>query len=352
MAGGGTGGHVYPAIAVARELRRRDPGVRVVFAGTRRGLEAQAAPREGIPVEFLSASGFVGKNVLAKLRACAGLARGFFEALSLLRRHRARAVLGVGGYASLPVLLAARFRGVPAMIQEQNSVPGLANRIGSRLSRITAAGFRSAAQQFGGKGVWTGNPVREEFFRVPELSNDSISRKLFLFGGSQGARVLNRALVEAAPLLAEAGVSVVAQTGERQHAEVSAALRLIANARAEAFFPEIWKELEAASLVVCRAGALTLAELCAAGRPSILVPFAAATHHHQEQNAKELEKAGACVVIREEELDGPTLARSVIALLDDRPRLLAMSASARSLARPRAAAELADLLIGLSGSPA
>src|SRR5258706_8462799 len=193
LAGGGTGGHVYPAIAVARELRRRDAGVHVVFAGTRRGLEAQAAPRDGFTVEFLSTSGFVGKNWRAKVRASAGLARGFFQALSLLRRHRARAVLGVGGYASLPVLLAARFSGVPTMIQEQNSVPGVANRIGSRFSRVTATGFRSAAERLGQKGVWTGNPVREEFFHVSELSSASISRRVFLFGGSQGARVLNQA---------------------------------------------------------------------------------------------------------------------------------------------------------------
>lgn len=350
LAGGGTGGHVYPAIAVARELRRRDPGVRVVFAGTRRGLEAQAAPREGFPVEFLATSGFVGKDWRAKLRAFAGLAVGFFQAVSLLRRNRARAVLGVGGYASLPVLLAARISGVPAMIQEQNSVPGLANRIGSRLSRVTAAGFRSAAERFGRKGIWTGNPVREEFFHLSRLSSASISRRVFIFGGSQGARVLNEALVEAAPRLEAAGVSVVAQTGERQHAEVSEALRPFPGIRVEPFFPEIWKEIEAASLVVSRAGALTLAELCAAGRPSILVPFAAATHHHQDRNARELEAAGASLVIRETELDGPALARSVIALLAEQPRLLAMAAAAKNLARPRAAADLADLLMELAGS--
>ncbi len=161
--------------------------------------------------------------------------------------------------------------------------------------------------------------------------------------------MLNQALVGAAPALERAGVSVVAQTGEREHEAVSEALRPFKNIRAEAFFPEIWKEMDAASLVVCRAGALTIAELCATGRPSIVVPYAAAAHHHQEENARELAAAGASRVIGETGLDGPALAQNVIELLDDRAGLLAMAAAAKSLARPQAAAQLADLLIGLSG---
>jgi len=184
LAGGGTGGHVFPALAIAREIRKRRPGAEVLFVGTRRGLEASIAPREGFPIEFVAASGFVGTSLRAKLGAVVSLLAGFVQARSLLRRHRARAVLGVGGYASLPAVLAARFSGIPSMIQEQNSVPGVANRIAGRFAAAAAVGFESAARRLGAKAVWTGNPVRPEFFEIPALESRPLSRRVFLFGGS------------------------------------------------------------------------------------------------------------------------------------------------------------------------
>ncbi|HET9795277.1 MAG TPA: undecaprenyldiphospho-muramoylpentapeptide beta-N-acetylglucosaminyltransferase [Thermoanaerobaculia bacterium] len=344
LAGGGTGGHVFPAIAVAREIRRRRPSARILFVGTRKGFEAVIAPREGFPIEFVSASGFVGRGPLAKARAISDLVAGIAQSRRILARERASAVLGVGGYASLPVVAAARLCRIPAMIQEQNSVPGIANRLGARMARVTAAGFEAACRRLAGRCVWTGNPAREEFFRVPAPPG---GRRVLLFGGSQGARVLNRAIVEAAPALA-AGVEVTAQTGERELENVRAALGPYPAITAVPFVDEMAEAFGRADLVVARAGALTLAEVAAAGRPSILVPFAAATHAHQEENARVFERAGAAVVIAETDIDGATLARTIAELLGDPDRLRRMGDAARTLAKPDAAARIVDLLFEIA----
>lgn len=347
LAGGGTGGHVFPAIAVAREIRRRRPEAKILFVGTRGGFEAVIAPKEGFEIDFVSASGFVGKRTGAKIASLGALARGIFQARRILRARNARAVFGVGGYASLPVILAARLSRIPSMIQEQNSVPGLANRLASRLVERTATGFASAARYFPGPCVWTGNPVRDEFFQIAPLSARPAGKNLFLFGGSQGSRCLNRALIEAAPRLRSAGIAVVAQSGEKEFARVKEILAPYPNIRVERFIAEIWKEIERADLVVSRAGALALAELAAAGRPALLVPFAAATHHHQDENAREFERVGAAVVLAEDEISGEALARRVADLLGDPPRLRGMGDAARTLARPEAARDLAELFLAL-----
>ncbi len=348
LAGGGTGGHVFPAVAIAREIRRRRPGVEVVFIGTLRGLEAVVAPREGFPIEFVSASGFVGTGWKSKVSSIRSLLVGVFQARALLRRHRARGVLGVGGYASLPVVLAARLSGIPTMIQEQNSVPGLANRIAGRFAASAAVGFESAARSFGRKSVWTGNPVRPEFFEISPLAARPLSRRVFLFGGSQGSRVLNAALRGSARALGQASVRIVAQTGEREFEALHRDLAALPGVTVAPFFPEIWKEIEAADLVVCRSGALTVAELCAAGRPAILVPFAAATPGHQEANARQMEVAGAALRLTEEQAS-ERLASEIVGLLSQPDRLLTMGTAAHSLARPDAARRIADLFFSISG---
>jgi len=350
LAGGGTGGHVFPAIAIAREIRARRPGARILFVGTRRGFEAMIAPKEGFPIEFIAASGFVGRGAGAKARALADLARGILQSRRILAREKAAAVLGVGGYASLPMLAAARLSGVPSMIQEQNSVPGIANRLGARAARVVAAGFESACARLPGRCVWTGNPVRKEFFQIAE--RELTGRKVLVFGGSQGARVLNRAVTEAAPRLAQSRVALVAQTGEREHAAVAAALGGFPGMSAVPFLTEMAAAFSEADLLVCRAGALTVAELCAAGKPALLVPFAAATHGHQDENARALERAGAAVVLAETECRGERLASVVAGLLDDPARLRSMGRAARALARPDAAARIVDLFFEIAGRPA
>lgn len=346
MAGGGTGGHVFPAVAIARAIRRRRPEARVVFVGTRKGFEAVIAPREGFPIEFIAASGFVGRGASAQARALGDLARGLWQARRILARERPAAVVGVGGYASLPVLGAAALARVPALVQEQNAVPGVANRIGARLARATAAGFEDACRRLPGRCVWTGNPVRSEFFEIPAIRNPG--RRILLFGGSQGARVLNSALSEAASRLTAAEVEVLAQTGEKEAPTLRAALGRYAAVRVVPFIHDMADALGRADLAVCRAGALTVAELCAAGRPAILVPFAAATHAHQEENARALERAGAAVVVPEAELSGERLAAAVTGLLDDPERLRRMGEAARSLARPGADERIVDLVMEIA----
>jgi len=347
MAGGGTGGHVFPAVAIAREIRRRRPGARIVFVGTPRGFEAVIAPREGFPIEFIAASGFVGRGAAAQARALADLVRGVAQSRRILARERPAAVVGVGGYASLPVLAAAALARIPALVQEQNAVPGVANRIGARLARATAAGFEDACRRLSGRCVWTGNPVRRELFAVSPLRNPG--RRVLLFGGSQGARVLNTALAEAASRLTAAEVDVLAQTGEKEAPVLRAALERYASVRIVPFIHDMADALGRADLAVCRAGALTDAELCAAGRPAILVPFAAATHGHQDENARALERAGAAVVIPEAELSGARLAAAIAELLGDPERLRRMGEAARSLARPGADERIVALLFEVCG---
>jgi UDP-N-acetylglucosamine--N-acetylmuramyl-(pentapeptide) pyrophosphoryl-undecaprenol N-acetylglucosamine transferase len=346
LAGGGTGGHVFPAVAIAREIRRRRPDARVLFVGTDRGLEAVMAPKEGFPIEFISASGFVGRGWGAKARSLADLVAGIAQSRRILARERAAAVLGVGGYASLPVLAAARLCGVPSMIQEQNSIPGVANRLASRIAKVTAAGFDSACRRLPGRCVWTGNPVREELFRVPALENPG--RRVLLFGGSQGARVLNQALVDAAPALAAEKIDVLAQTGERECDAVRRKVEGFPAIRVVPFLTEMGDALARADLVVARAGALTVAELCAAGRGALLVPFAAATHGHQDENARVLERAGAAVVVPEREATGNRLVGIITGLLADPARLLRMGEAARSLAKPDAAGRIVDLFFSVA----
>lgn len=345
IAAGGTGGHVFPGIALAREIRARRPDAEVVFVGSRHGLESKLVPQAGFPLELVRASGFAGKPAAAKLFALAELPAGFFQARRLLCERRARAVAGVGGYVTVPVVSAARSLGVPTLIHESNAYPGVANRFLNRFATRTAVGIAAANSRLSRPGVVTGTPVRPEFFSVPPLDPAATTRRLLVFGGSQGSRVLNRAMAGAVSALAGEGLEVIHQTGESQfedtrvrYGPVPAGWRLVP------FLPRIHEELAWADLVLARAGSQTLAELAAAGRPSILVPFGSATHAHQAENARVFSAAGAAIAIDETSLSADVLLRAVADLLGDRRRLAAMGEKARTFARPDAARLLADLL--------
>ncbi len=345
IAAGGTGGHIIPGIALANEIRAQKPGVAIVFVGTAQGLESKIVTAAGYPLELVDASGFVGKTLTNQIQSLARLPKGFFEARALLKKHRARAVVGVGGYVTVPVLLAARSLGIPTLIHESNARPGVANRFLNRFATRTAVGLAAANRHLRKAGVVTGTPVRREFFEIPPLDLDAATRRLLVFGGSQGSRVINRAVARAAVLLEKSGLEVIHQTGDKDLTGTRQRYtRMPANWKLEAFLPKLWEQMAAADLVLSRAGAMTVSELAAAGRPSILVPFGAAAAGHQLENARALSKAGAAVVIDEKDLDAESLAGTVVELLRDRARLTAMGQKARSLARPNAAADLAKLL--------
>jgi UDP-N-acetylglucosamine--N-acetylmuramyl-(pentapeptide) pyrophosphoryl-undecaprenol N-acetylglucosamine transferase len=349
VAAGGTGGHLFPGLAVADELRRRDPALRVVFVGTPRGLEGRLVPRAGYPLVLLPILPLNGVGLARLLRGLLALPWALARAAALLRRERPRAVLGVGGYAGGPLCLVAALMGVRTVILEPNARPGFTNRVLRPFAAAAACSYDETRRLFGAKGVVTGNPVRGGFAALPRRTH-APPPGVLVFGGSQGSRALNRALVAALPHL-PVGVRVVHQTGPAMQAEVEAAYRAAGrDAEVLPFLDDMERRFAEADLVVCRAGATTCAELTAAGKAALVVPFAQAADDHQRFNARALEAAGAARVLEERELSGATLAAAVQALLDAPQRLSAMEDAARALGRPDAAARVADLLLATSGS--
>ena len=359
IAGGGTGGHLYPGIAVAREIVRRAPHARVSFAGTARGLEARVVPAEGFALDVVRSAGIKGKSLVARLRGASLVPLSLVDAWRIVSRRRPAVVIGVGGYSAGPVVLVAALRGLGTMVLEQNAVPGLTNRLLARWVRAAAVNYDQTRSYFRGRAFVAGNPVRGEFFdasgeRAIDGRRETPPRVLIL-GGSQGAHVINMAMVAAAPELARqfAGLEIVHQTGERDVAAVREAYgRGGVAARAESFLDPVAREVKSADLVVSRAGATTLAELAAAGRPAVLVPFAAATDDHQRKNAEVLVKAGAAAMIVEADLSGPVLAKVVAERLGDAAGLARMSTAMRRLAKPDAAARIVDRVMQLAGHDA
>jgi UDP-N-acetylglucosamine--N-acetylmuramyl-(pentapeptide) pyrophosphoryl-undecaprenol N-acetylglucosamine transferase len=351
IAGGGTGGHIYPAIAIAREFVARDAARKVIFVGTLRGLEKTIVPKAGFPLEFIDVAGLKGVHGLNLLRNLARLPLGFIQAWQHIGRHRPRVVLGVGGYSSGPVLVAAWLRGVPTIIHEANAFPGLANRVLARWTTTVAVAFAEAIPRMKRKdGVVTGNPIRKEFFDLGARTKPRIGnrQRLLIFGGSQGSRMLNDAMTGALLFLARLKdrLEIVHQTGPNELAKVQAAYQqsAFADARVVPYLDPIADEIAAADLVVCRAGAMTIGELSALGRAAILVPFAAATNNHQELNARVVEKAGGGVVITERELSPERLAAAISDILSDPERSERMGAAAKRLATPDATKSIVDLI--------
>jgi UDP-N-acetylglucosamine--N-acetylmuramyl-(pentapeptide) pyrophosphoryl-undecaprenol N-acetylglucosamine transferase len=351
IAGGGTGGHIYPAIAIAREYVARAAGRKVIFVGTERGLEKTIVPKAGFPLEFISAGGLKGKGPGELLKNLARLPLGFFQAFQLVGRFQPGVVLGVGGYSSGPVLLAAKLRGVPTIIHEANAFPGLTNRLLAKFVKAVAVGYADALTRLKrSDGVVTGNPVRKEFFDASNQASGTsrATRRLLIFGGSQGSRVLNDAMTGALLFLARLrdSITIVHQTGPNELEKVKSAYAssAFANARVVPYLDPIVDEIAAADLVVSRAGAMTLGELAAAGKGAVLVPFAAATNNHQELNARVVEKAGGAVVITEAELQPERLAAAISSVLSDPDRAKRMGTAARTLAAPEATKKIVDYI--------
>lgn len=353
IAAGGTGGHLFPGIAVADELVRRDASTRVVFAGTPKGLESRLVPRAGYALELLPILPLNRVGLARMAKGLLVLPWGLLRSLALVLRTRPAAVLGIGGYAGGPVTLLAALLGVRAVVLEPNARPGFTNRVLKPFVAAAACAYDEARASFGAKGILTGNPVRGGFAALPGREHRE-PLTLLAFGGSQGSRALNRALVAALPHLpGPARLRVVHQTGPAMRDEVEAAYRAAGReAEVVPFLDDMVGRFGEADLVLSRSGATTCAELTAAGKAAILVPFALAADDHQRTNARALEAAGAARMLEEKDLSGESLAAVVRALVEEPERIAAMDRAARALGRPDAAARVADLLLpGPGGRP-
>ena len=353
IAGGGTGGHLYPGIAVARELQRRYAAAEVTFAGTARGMEARVIPREGFQLDLLRSTGLKGMSPGALVRGLLLLPLSGLDAWTILSRRRPDLVIGVGGYSSGPVVMAAAVRGIPTLLLEQNAVPGLTNRLLARFVSAAAVAFESTREYFGRRAFVTGNPVRPEFFDAAPVGASNGTPGILIIGGSQGAHAINVAMVEAAPRLAAhpGRMAVTHQTGERDLDFVRDGYRRAGlEARVEPFLFTMDDEMKRADLVVSRAGATTLAELTAAGAPALLIPLPTAADDHQRKNAEVLVAGGAAEMIEQQDLTGAGLADRIVGLLSNAARLHAMSDAARRFARPDAARAIVDKALQLTGA--
>lgn len=344
IAAGGTGGHLYPAIALAREFLRRRPDTELIFVGTPRGLEAKVLAHEGFPLALISAQPVMGVGAGGAVRGLLVLPRGLWQSLRLLSSPKADLVVSVGGYTSPAVVLAAWLLRTPVVLLEPNACPGMANKALSPFADRVFLAFESAAAHLRSpRARVVGSPVREEFVgsETAVVEPEGSERPLLLiFGGSQGARAINQAVIEGVPRLAalKDRLTIVHQTGEADRSRVQDAYAS-AGCRATVvpFLYDMPRWLRRAALVVSRSGAMTLAELTACGRAAVLVPLPHAIYDHQLKNARVLEAAGAAVVIPQGELTGERLASTVTALLSDPDRLRAMSERSRSLGRTDAA---------------
>jgi UDP-N-acetylglucosamine--N-acetylmuramyl-(pentapeptide) pyrophosphoryl-undecaprenol N-acetylglucosamine transferase len=349
VAGGGTGGHIFPGLAVAREFRRRDPATRVLYLGAAGRLEERLVPREGAWVRFhgLRVRGLAGSGLLGKLTALALAARAALECRRELRAFQADLLLGTGGYSSGPAALAARSLGVPVVLQEQNTVPGLTNKLLGRVARRVFIAFEPARAFFpAAKVVLAGNPVRAEAIGPRREVGREPALSVLVLGGSQGARGVNRLVTGALAHLAAAGIDVrfAHQSGDAESATVAAAYRTAGvDGEVAAFFDAMGERYAAADLVVARAGAGTVAEIAANGRPAILVPFPHAAGDHQRANARWLAERGGAIVVEEADPNGPRLlAQAVLALARDRNRLRTMAAASAAAGVGDAAATIVD----------
>jgi len=348
FAGGGTGGHLYPALAVAQHLRQHEPGFECVFLGSAQGLEARLVPQHGFPLHAIPGSGFRRMGVLGRLRSMGSFALGLVAALRFVRRWRPDVVLVTGGYASLAAGLAAAMLGRPLVVQEQNSIPGLANRLLGRLACEVHVSFPGSERFFRGRAAvhLTGNPVRADLRRsAPRYPGLPAGVPVVLVvGGSRGARSLNAAVADAIPLVAaRLRVAWLWQTGELDFERLSPRWADVPDVVVRAYLDDMGTAYATATLLVCRAGAMTLAEITVLGKVAILVPFPGAVDDHQTANARTLVEAGAAVLLHDHELSGARLAQEVCVLLEGSPE--GMREASLRLARPRATEELAAALV-------
>lgn len=350
IAGGGTGGHVIPALAIARELKARY-NAEVLFVGTARGMENRLVPQAGFELALVKVGALKNVSLATRLRTLFDLPRAILQARKIIRTFRPDVVIGVGGYASGPAMAAAILGSISTLAFEPNLVPGFANRMVGRRVSAGAVHFEQTKQYFRNARV-VGVPVRQEFFTV-SASTQNHPPTLLVFGGSQGAHAINQAVTAAVPEVQHRlpNLRVIHQTGERDYNEVQAAYsRAGITAEVSAFIDNMPQMFAGADLLVCRSGASTVAEVTAAGKPAIFIPFPRAADDHQRRNAEAIADAGAGILLPESELTPGRLAETVVQLLSDPTRLRDMAAKARKLGHPDAAAQVAEMVAQLISS--
>src|SRR5262245_37579629 len=334
IAGGGTGGHLFPGIAVAREIQRRYSGSTILFVGAERGIETKIVPKEGFELRTLPVGGIKGLGISRQIRNLMGMVSGVFKARAILQEFNPQVVIGVGGYASFPTLTAATLAGYPRVIMEQNAIPGLANRVLGKWVDFAAVTDARTQSFFGNRAVVTGNPVRPEFKAISPKTHVP-PYTVLVFGGSQGAPSINRAVMDVLDSLADwkDRLPFVHQTGERQIDEVQRAYAGKGyQADVRAFFNNFHEQYATADLIVSRSGATTVAEIKAAGRAAILIPFPLATDDHQMKNARLMAEENAAVLISNADLNGKRLADAIRELIGNPKRLREIEENAHRIA--------------------
>lgn len=345
IAAGGTGGHIFPGIAVAKEILRRDTKSEVLFVGTARGLETKIVPANGFRLSLIESAGLKNVGLWGKLKGLLILPKSFLEAWRLIKDFKPNVVVGAGGYVSGPVLLTASLMRIPTLVMDSNALPGFTNRQLAMFVDKAALTFEESLPYFGKKGIVTGNPVRKEFFEIaPKPRGEKVN--LLVFGGSQGARAINNAMVDALEKLPADKLQITHQTGESDFEKIKAAYEKSAFPTADVrpFISNMVDEFAKADLVVCRAGATTCAELAAAGKAAIMIPLPTAADDHQRKNAEALQRAGASKMILQKDLSGERLANEILSLINQPEKIGEMESAARKLARKDAAEATVNLI--------
>jgi UDP-N-acetylglucosamine--N-acetylmuramyl-(pentapeptide) pyrophosphoryl-undecaprenol N-acetylglucosamine transferase len=345
IAAGGTGGHIYPGIAVAKEILNRDAESRILFVGTSRGLETKIVPVNGFELSLINSAGLKNVGLIGKLKGLFILPKSFLEARRIIRDFQPDAVVGAGGYVSGPVLLMASLMGVPTLVMDSNALPGFTNRRLAPFITKAALTFEEALPYFGKKGIVTGNPVRREFFDIaPRVRGEKAN--LLIFGGSQGARAINNAMADALSLLPKKRLQITHQTGESDFENIRESYNRAGWSEADVrpYISDMVDEFAKSDLIICRAGATSCAEIAAAGRAAIMIPLPTAADDHQRKNAEAFQAASAARMILQKDLSAESFAKEIVDLIDSPEKISTMERAAKKLARADAAEATVNLI--------
>jgi UDP-N-acetylglucosamine--N-acetylmuramyl-(pentapeptide) pyrophosphoryl-undecaprenol N-acetylglucosamine transferase len=346
IADGGTGGHIFPAIAVANELKKRSEVESILFTGTPYGLESEIVPRHGYELRMIQVGGLIGKSFMKRLKTFMQLPGAYFASARILRDFKPDVAIGFGAYASGPVLIAAHRRKIPILLVEPNAIPGVTNKIALRFAKKVAVSYEDSAGVFQGKAVVTGTPVRQ----LKEIEQKHEKFTLGIYCGSQGSRAINNLVLEALPELAKMKdrLHIIHQTGKADHERVKSGYDSTASFfEITPFVYQVEEFYSACDLLLCRAGAVTLAEITVFGKPAILVPLPTAAHNHQEQNARRLAEAGAAKMILQSDFSSAVFVEEIESFLNNSEKLKHMSEASRKLGKPDAAEKVASLALSL-----